>query len=179
LRLFVAVDIPLSHQLWIDQAIQGLRSELRSARWLDRSHWHVTLKFLGEVPDDEVDGIRKEIARVVSGTGAVESQLKDLGAFPSLKRARVMWVGVADPRQALSGLASKLDLAFGQQEKRKFSPHLTLARIPGPAQIGEVVNKFRPFQLDSTPFEFEEVTLYRSRLSPPGARYEPLARFPL
>jgi 2'-5' RNA ligase len=96
-----------------------------------------------------------------------------------MRRARVLWVGVADPASALKSLARSIEQACGYPPEDRFKAHLTLARFKVPGSIGDVIDRHGPFEWDRSPFEIDKVTLYRSVLSRQGARYTPFAEFPL
>jgi 2'-5' RNA ligase len=179
LRLFLAVEVPHRQRLSVEAASEPLRLELHGARWTAPELWHVTLRFFGEVPEDRLAEVQEVILRAVTGTGKVESQLTDIGAFPSLNRARVLWVGIADPAHALADLAVRVEVGWPDGRSRPLHAHLTLARFNHPVRLRAAVEKFRPFDLDRSPFSIEKATLYRSHLGRGGPRYEPLAEFPL
>jgi 2'-5' RNA ligase len=103
-----------------------------------------------------------------------------LGAFPSEKRARVLWAGIRDEAGLTEGLASDLDQAFEPlgfaTEARSYTSHLTLARLKVPRKLPDLP----PISArTSEPFEVRDIVLFRSRLSPKGARYDVLERFAL
>jgi 2'-5' RNA ligase len=139
----------------------------------------VTLKFFGEVPEDRVPELSESIRSVAEETPTVRTKLEDIGAFPNMRRARVVWVGVADTGSALRSLAASIEDACGYPPEQRFKAHLTLARFKVPESIERVIDGHRPFEWDRSPFEIGTVTLYRSVLSRQGARYTPVAEFPL
>jgi 2'-5' RNA ligase len=105
--------------------------------------------------------------------------LEGLGAFPSPRRARVLWVGVTDDAERLPALARDLNVAleaFEPPEDRPFVPHLTLARFDHPVSVAETLAST---SWERQAFEVKELVLYRSHLGKPAARYEPLATFAL
>lgn len=180
LRLFVAVDIPESVLVAVDDAIAPYRDLVPGARWAPRANQHLTLKFLGSVEATR----RAEIATVCRRGGdevsAGEISISDFGAFPSARRARVLWAGVNDPDQTLVTLARYLDGGFAplgfEIERRAYTPHLTLARFKVPSDVRELVDAA---SYASGTVVVEEFHLYRSKLSPKGARYEVLESFGL
>jgi 2'-5' RNA ligase len=172
LRLFVAVDVPEAQQASVEAAVAPLRAVLPGARWTARSTWHVTLKFFGEVPEDRLAPLRSGIGRAVAGERAVNSSLLDIGAFPSMARARVLWAGISDPGLRLARLAGRIGSETGFPADRPLHPHLTLARMKVPAAIGPAVDRFRPFTLDQEPFGIDKVTLFESHTERTGSRYE-------
>ena len=183
MRLFVAVEIPEPHRRSVERAIQPLRLSLRGAvRWVPRESWHATLKFLGEVPDARVPEASSIIGRTASATAPTVTSLTAVGAFPSMTRARVLWVGLDDPGGRLAELAAALEEALGaagfRQESRPLRLHLTLARIRVPLDIAAAVDKGRPYTFEPEPFPVDDAVLFRSILGRGGAVYEETARFP-
>ncbi|MEX2588037.1 MAG: RNA 2',3'-cyclic phosphodiesterase [Actinomycetota bacterium] len=178
MRLFAAAEVPQERLESVQQAVAPLQEKLPGARWTARSSWHVTVKFFGEVADARVEDLVRDIARVARSAVPVDSRLLDVGAFPSLRRARVLWVGVDDPESRLDALARQLSRVSDQPaETRSLHPHLTLARFKVPSSVEEVVERFRPFDFDQSGFRIDRLRLFRSHLSAGGARYEVLETF--
>ncbi|MGH2721660.1 MAG: RNA 2',3'-cyclic phosphodiesterase [Actinomycetota bacterium] len=184
MRLFVAVEIPERQKRSVDKSIQSLRMALLGAvRWVPRENWHATVKFLGEVPDARLPEVLALTRRVAASAAPATTALTGVGAFPSLGRARVLWVGLSDDAGRLAALASALEEALGgagfRRESRPLHLHLTLARLGGQVPIGRVVEEAGPFAFDREPFAVASVTLYRSRLARTGSVYEVVEEFPL
>lgn len=180
LRLFVAVDVPPDHLARVQELTAPLRAALDGARWTPESNQHITVKFLGSTPSERLAEVAGVCAEVASMHASVQVHLNRLGAFPNLRRARVLWMGIDDPDGLLERMAGALDGGFEAlgyaREARAYTPHLTLARMKFPAPIREplpVVDTELP------PFSVDHLSLYRSRLSPRGAMYEALERFAL
>jgi 2'-5' RNA ligase len=183
LRLFVAVDIPTNLLEDLNASLAPLRArpEVSSARWTTAANQHVTLKFLGWVDAEAVDPVAAAVASVASSHEPATITLAGLGAFPSERRARVLWAGLEDPARLLMSLASGLEaalvpLGFGT-EKRDFRPHLTLARLKPPASLAGVLSEVR--EVAPARFDVDHLVLYRSHLHPKGASYEVLGTIPL
>ncbi|MDP9234003.1 MAG: RNA 2',3'-cyclic phosphodiesterase [Actinomycetota bacterium] len=180
LRLFVAVDVPTDHLARVQELTAPLRAELGGARWTSESNQHITVKFLGSTPSERLAEVAEVCADVAARHASAEVHLNGLGAFPSLRRARVLWMGIDDPDGVLQRVAGALDRGFEAlgyaREPRVYTPHLTLARMKSPAPIRGPL-PVMPTQL--SPFSIDHLTLYRSRLSPRGAVYEVLERFAL
>lgn len=195
MRLFIALEIDDAIRERIARFTDGVRNFAPDARWVKEESLHVTLKFVGEQPDQNVAPIKTVLTTVVAGTS--EIQFRGYGFFPTPKSARVFWVGM-ECGPEIGALAAAIDgkmSALGiPREDRKFSPHLTLARTAGgsgsPRRLrNDAPNRvFQHLQtklvnLSSVP-EFgtmiaHEFFLYQSQLSPKGSRYTKLARFPL
>jgi 2'-5' RNA ligase len=180
LRLFAAVSIPRDRLDHVAEVIGPLEHRFAGARWTDPDNQHVTLKFMGWADTEMLGPIEAAMARVAARHAPAELALGDLGAFPSRKRVRVLWVGLEDPTGLLAGLAGGLEEALQplgfEAEGRAFTPHLTLARMRTPLRPG---GGWPDVQFDRMAWACDEVTLFRSHLSPKGARYEPLVVFPL
>lgn len=182
LRLFAAVDLPPRVRQEIDRAIEPLRERLPKGRWVKPENWHVTVKFLGRTYPRLVDRVHQACGRAATGIRAFRVGVEGMGVFPGPGRARVLWVGLVDRDQSLPALARALDEHLADEfppEKRGFTPHLTVARFNPPVAIGDHVEELDATAFDVEPFRVGELVLYRSHLSPRGARYEPLERFPL
>ena len=173
LRLFVAADVPVDVLEQLDEATAPERSAVANARWAPVSNQHITLKFLGSVDATSLHEVSAACARVAAAATTGRIKVTGMGAFPNPRRARVIWAGIEDEGKLLAKIASGLDEALAPlgfaAEKRAFTPHLTLARLKSPADA-------RPFLEDvsfaSDPWLVTDIHLYRSHLSPKGARYE-------
>ena len=178
LRLFVAVDVPVRLRQGVMDSIDDVVNKMPSARWVPVENQHVTLKFLGYTPGSSFDDIGVAVAAVASRHTPAQLRLAQPGAFPSTRRARVLWVGLRDDADLLASLAASLDEALAplgfEPEKRAFTPHLTIARLKSPARLPDLPR----LGLDEA-FEIDAIHLYRSHLHPKGARYEVMKTFPL
>lgn len=182
LRLFVAVDLPADVVAALAGQVAPFRDRVPGARWTRPGSWHVTLKFLGGTFPRLVDPVRQAVAGVATGSDVFVSALTAVGAFPSARRARVLWAGLADPDGHLTDLAAALDgalRAWFVPERRPFTPHLTLARITPSRDLGEHAPGLLGRSVASAPFAVDRLVLYRSRLSPAGAVYEAVEAWPL
>ena len=191
MRLFIAIDIDEAIRVRLAQFIEQVRGAAPHARWQSPESFHITLKFLGEIDKDA--HIRELLAQIHHPPVAI--RFAGTGFFPTARAARVFWAGV-EGGEPLAALAQQIDDTMAQagfeREQRDFHPHLTLARSSARAS-GNPHQQPRgggsPFRrlgetLTGVPPEFGTMTaheffLYQSRLSPKGAQYTKLARFPL
>jgi 2'-5' RNA ligase len=179
LRLFVAVDVPEDVRIAVEGAVAPIRERHPGARWVPTQNQHVTLKFLGATWPRLVDTVTRTVGDVASSHAPFETRVAELGAFPSARRARVLWVALEDPQRRLARIAASLDEALATDfapEKRAFTPHLTVARFRPEAPLGE---ELEGTGMRSRPFRIEDVILFRSHLRRPAPVYEELARYPL
>jgi 2'-5' RNA ligase len=179
-RLFVAADVPLQQRIAVRDAVMA-QGAPGGVRWAAAEGQHVTLKFLGWTSPDRIEALGRALRLVARGRTSAPVAIDGIGCFPSARRARVLWAGLVDPHGLLSGLAADLDRALEPlgypAEARPFTPHLTLARFRSP--VGLQGRYGSPPWRELPPFELRSFNLYRSHLSPRGARYEVLKKFPL
>jgi len=181
LRLFLAFDVPEAAKDAVDALLVPRRSRT-PARWTGRGGWHVTVKFLGRTWPRLVPDVEAAAAAAASASAPFRTALDAVGVFPSTRRARVLWVGLHDPDERFAGVAAHLDRALEEYfvpERRPFTPHLTLARLQPPRDLGEFDPSLVGSAVSAEPFDVDRLVLYRSHLSPAGARYEPTGSWPL
>jgi 2'-5' RNA ligase len=177
LRLFVAIEVPEPVRAFVETAVAPIREELPRARWVQRENQHVTLKFLGSTWPRLVDWVGESIGDVATAAEPFEARVEGLGAFPSERRARVLWAGLDDAGGRLGALAGALDRALEREfepEKRAFTPHLTVARFDPPARLANVATG-----VASETFRVDRLVLFRSHLRRPAPVYEALRTFAL
>jgi 2'-5' RNA ligase len=180
IRSFIAIQLPEE----VREGLAKLRKELerdehKFVKWVAPGGIHLTLKFLGNIPSKRVAEITEAIAEAAQGISPFHLEISCLGAFPSLRQARVFWVGIGGEVEKLSRLQQNIDSALAilgfAKEERSFVPHLTLARLrPGASPLerrnfGELVDS-TIFE-DKYHIEVEAVSLMRSQLTPAGAVY--------
>lgn len=177
MRLFVALNLPAAEKERLYEAAAPLREAELPFRWVAPGAIHLTLKFLGEVHREAVGRVRDVVWAVAAKAAPFEVSLGGFGAFPTLRRPRVLWAGV-EPTPELRSLKHDLEwelarLGF-EREVRAFHPHLTLGREVNGARVSD----FRAFESAVAALRYEgmlevrTVELMRSMLSPKGARYE-------
>jgi RNA 2',3'-cyclic 3'-phosphodiesterase len=131
MRLFIALNLPKKERTRIHRAARVLREAGMPVRWVDPEHYHVTLKFLGQVRKDDIPRIEQSMARAAESNRPFTTELGGFGAFPTVRRPRVLWLGVgANPE--LRCLKQDIEWALGDAgfgaETRAFHPHITLGR---------------------------------------------------
>ncbi len=192
MRLFVALDIPGEIRTKIRTFVDGVRGFAPDVRWVSPESLHLTLKFIGEQPDDKL-GVIKDALAAVKAEG-MDVAFRGTGFFPTASSARVFWIGI-EADALLANLAAAVDKSLEplgiEREQRAFSPHLTLARSgSGRPQRGKGDRPNRLFSVlrdrlaQMPPPDFGTMTareffLYLSKLSPKGAHYTKLERFAL
>lgn len=188
IRSFISIDLPEN----IRSEIKSLQDSFRTSgfphfRWVSISSIHLTLKFLGNVAENQVGPVKSALQTIAEQHPAFQLSLKQTGLFPNARRPRVVWVGFTGDVETLGRIQKNIDIALAPlgfiPEKRGFTPHLTLARIPEGMKAPELESfgkqwlaaEIRP-GLD---FPVSSLNLMKSTLRPTGAVYDVLASFPL
>jgi 2'-5' RNA ligase len=180
IRAFIAIDLSTEIIQRLEEVAGQLKQRLTGMqiRWVPVENIHLTLKFLGDVSMTNLEVLKKILLSESSNHPTFEMSVGELGAFPSLRRPRVIWVGVTAPSELNTlqhGIETETARLGYQHENRDFSPHLTLGRVSRNAssqeahQIGQVLDSFKVGFLGAT--RVREVYLYRSDLRPGGAVY--------
>lgn len=174
-RLFVAIRPPQDLRDLLIDTMEGLEA----ARWQDEEQLHLTLRFAGEVDPRTAEDLAAALARIDAGPFPLA--LSGVGHFERKGRPHTLWAGIA-PSPELLSLQKKVERACQAAglvpERRKFAPHVTLARLN--AASGRVEGWLGAHEgLRSEPWPVEDFRLYESVLAPGGALYEPLLRYPL
>lgn len=172
-RAFIAVEIPVSSTLeHFSESVKGTGAGLKM---VNLANLHITLKFLGNTHETLVPEIEMVMKDAVAGIQPFTMKLKGTGAFPNLKRISVIWAGLENAA-ALGEIAEKIDVGLKllgfQPERRKFSPHITIARVKNSKNKDRLVRVIQQF----SDTEFEEVPVNRiilkkSLLTPQGPIY--------
>ena len=131
MRLFVALNLPKKERDRIYRASKVLREGEFPVRWVDPEQYHVTLKFLGDVREDRMERVQEALDHVATTTAILDLAVEGFGAFPTIRRPRVIWIGI-EPSPALRCLKQDVEWALMgcgfERETRAFHPHLALGR---------------------------------------------------
>lgn len=177
MRLFIAISFPQSLRQRMVEATEPLREQEFPVRWIDPDQLHLTLKFLGDVKRERLDDVRGVMDEVGSDFRPFEVGFERVGAFPSLRSPRVIWLGV---EATMEMRAVKHDLEHGlvdmgfERETRAFQPHVTLARADQDADAGDfrkLESLSREVEMDET-HRVAQIDLIQSHLRSSGAEYE-------
>lgn len=180
MRLFVALETPITARKNLSTLIASLRAITREPRWVRAENLHITLKFLGEVAEDKLAAVQARLGGIRSHQ-AVTLEFRGLGFFPNEKKPRVFWAGI-EASSNLKTLAADIEGAMEKcgiaREKREFSPHLTLARLE--RSLPEALRKAiaQNAQREFGSLRTGEFHLMQSKLKPSGAEYTTLQTFP-
>ena len=187
LRAFVAVEIPAGLRQAVSSATASLREGIGAlVRWVPMENLHLTLKFLGDVSPSNVDMLSQMIRAEADLFSNFDLHLQGLGSFPSLKRPRVLYIGIQAPA-ALEALHRGIESASRrlgyESEERGFSPHLTIGRVKQNVTATEqqkIRRALEQTKIDSLgTARVDSVHLYKSDLKPTGSVYTRLYSAPL
>ncbi len=190
-RAFIAIELPLP----IRQALATIAEQVqaragatarRAVRWVPADNMHLTLRFLGEVSAGNLQALAHMLRGEASRHSTFSFSVGRLGAFPNLRRPRVIWVGMEAPGE-LSNLQKAIEVETQRlgypAEERPFSPHLTLGRISqnaSPDEVSHVAHVLGEMNVETIgQVEASQVHLFRSDLRPGGAVYTRLFSFDL
>ena len=176
MRLFVAFDVPDEAVAYIQKAQQQVKQQIKADRWQPIHNLHLTLHFLGEVREELIPSICEDMRIVSSIIQPFTLVLGQFGAFPSVERPRVLWLGLEGNIKSLAQthelLGKRFDLRQGlEYDTRQYKPHITLARGPhsknGPLPLEdwnrEILTELPPR------WQVNRIHLYRSELKTTGA----------
>ena len=184
MRLFLA--LPIEKQIL--DALAGVVDKLRGSRgpvrWVRPEGMHLTLKFLGDTEEERVAPLVEAVSGVTSKIPPFPISVTGAGAYPNLRRPRVLWAGVVENSSTLKRLVKNMEEEVEklgwEREKRVFSPHITIGRVKGNMNIARLTTAVKEIKDEHWgDQEVGEVVLYSSELKPGGAVYEKVHVFPL
>lgn len=184
LRLFIAVPIAIKLRRKFANIIERLKTCGADVKWVSEENLHITLKFLGDTTKNKVKQVEQGIKEALEGFEATRIKFQGIGAFPSLKKPRVFWIGVSAGGENLAGMAKALEIALEPlgfpPEDKEFRSHLTIGRVrsnKGIAPLMEQIERLKDFNGGS--LKVSEVLLINSDLQKSGPIYTTLSKFPL
>lgn len=184
IRVFLAIELPGDIKALVEGIKERLMPVLKGVRWTRPEGMHLTLTFFGDLFEDDVARISEVIEKNLRDISPMELNVGLPGGFPSLKRPRVLWLGIGGDSQRLTVLQAAIQEDLEEcgfpGEKRSFKPHLTLGRV---RSRGEVISRTEDViektgELGASRFDVRELILFESKLKPGGAIYTKLATFP-
>jgi RNA 2',3'-cyclic 3'-phosphodiesterase len=188
LRVFIAIELPMP----VCDAIQKQTNRLRQTlgndfiRWVPTQNMHLTLKFLGDTATSYLDFLKQTLVREANSHPQFDLQLGGLGAFPTRRNPRLLWIGIHAPAD-LAALQRSVEAGVSRlgykTEERTFSPHLTIGRTRQDASLSDM-QKIRT-ALDDIQLgnigsaRVDSIQLFKSDLQPGGSIYTKLFSAPL
>jgi 2'-5' RNA ligase len=179
MRTFIAIELEKN----IKEALSRIQLELKKTeadvKWVQAENIHLTLKFLGEVKEENIEKIIPCLKKIADTTNRFQIEIKDIGAFPSIKSPRVIWSGVSEGKKELMQLAGLVDdglvkLEFPEEE-RKFSAHITIGRVRSPKNKAALSEAMQRLKFNALSQRVKSITFFKSTLTPKGPIYEKIA----
>jgi 2'-5' RNA ligase len=182
-RCFIAIE--LTEEL--KRGLRELQAQLKAAsqapvKWVEPENIHLTLKFLGNVASGRIEEIAQAMTEAVRGTSPFSLEVRELGVFPNPRRVQIVWVGLGGEVEKLTILKQRIEsglsiLGFAP-ENRRFTPHLTLARLRDratPQEREKMGQTIAETEFAGGSFTVKSVKLMKSQLTPEGPIYTRLS----
>lgn len=187
MRIFLAVFPPLATQEAAARVIERMRRPGDSVSWVKRENLHYTIRFLGDLGEDGARRAAEAAVEAAAAHRAFDARLGNLGAFPNARRARVLWLGLAEGAEPLVALAHSVEQALRQRgfdrADKPFAAHLTVGRVREPSRdwgpLLAGAGAALAAEGEPTRFRVDRVLVVHSQLSPKGSIYTPRAEAPL
>jgi len=187
MRCFIAIDIDENNRTALDDLQQQLKSKVdikkSDVKWVKPENVHLTLKFLGEIKDEQIVDVCNVVKEVAGRHGSFELDIESVGHFGG-RSARVLWVGTGEGRDNLLQLQKDLEQQLASAgwppENRAYSGHLTLCRVRNPKagfKLAQLAEQYKDYKLGSMPAD--SVSVYQSQLTPTGPIYTVLGEYKL
>ena len=184
-RTFIGVDIGDAIRANTAALIKDLSKTGAAVKWVAPESMHVTLLFLGEVDDRELHAVCKAVKEVAAGEPPFPLRVSGVGAFPTPRRPKILWVGITEGVEPLRRLYAALeermlDLGCYRKEERGYTPHLTLGRAKGDADANALAPEIpKRSAWEGGRFAVDEVLVFSSELARDGPVYTVIGRAPL
>ncbi len=183
IRTFICIEISASIKARLAALQEDVRKLEAQVSWVKPANIHLTLKFLGDVPQAKLPQIIEAVRRISGSCSPFEVEVSGTGCFPSPRKPNVLWIGLAKLPQSLITLQQSLEDELEREgfarESKPFKPHLTIGRIRQPRNAALLAEELLKPGFASESFAVHEVIVMHSDLMPRGAIYIPLATIPL
>jgi 2'-5' RNA ligase len=185
IRSFLAFELPPDIKRMVKDISEDIRRTRLDLKCVKVDNIHLTVVFMGNIRNEDVLAIGEEAGGVCVDFDPFEIALKGLGVFPNTRRPRVLWLGLEVETERISSFRDSLQerlLDFGvREEKRAFTPHLTLGRFRKPEKcdplLGDIISRYA--DIKGPVGRLEELVMFKSELRPGGAEYTKLKSLPL
>jgi len=182
MRVFIAIRLPDYIKNFASLVEENLKVNLPKISWVKPPNLHLTLKFLGEISDKQLDKVKQITSEIASQTSSFKIRLEDIGIFPDLKKARIIWIGSHNITQKLIKIVEILDTELAKlgfpKEKRDFQAHITIGRIKihiDPSLLEENLTEIKKLLNKKPGFTAQGLTIFQSTLGRMGAVYNALS----
>lgn len=178
IRSFIAIEIPARIQAEIGELQNRLKRSGGDVKWVEPRNIHLTLRFLGHVPPEKIEEMKKALPESLAGTNPYDLKLSGLGAFPNQRRPRVVWIGLEkgteESRQIQERVESCVERLGFAREERAFTPHITIGRVRSQKNLDRLAMVLSQEVFSAENFPVSQIVLMRSDLKPTGPMYSHL-----
>ncbi len=182
MRCFIAIELNDAVRHILADLIRELATFKAPIKWVEPENLHLTVKFLGSIPDDQVSPLSEQLTCLSRSFQPFTFSVTGTGSFPNWERPRVLWVGATEEEtfRRLHREVEDVTVAFGvDREGRPFHPHITLGRVRELRGLPPVIDALRRLQDRSFGFVIaDHLTLFESRLSSSGPTYRIVSQHP-
>lgn len=183
MRLFIAIKIPDFIKEEIIKAEDALRQAGSDTKWVEDKNIHITLKFLGEVKESALPEVLSTIENLAGNNPPFQYEINGIGAFPSVKHPKILWIGIGKGKENIINLCRNLDEALDkigfEKEKKDFHPHITIGRSRSGKNMNILSDMMQKTPIGVLKDDVESVFLIKSSLTPKGPVYEDVKEFKL
>jgi 2'-5' RNA ligase len=183
IRSFIAVQLSDELKTGIGNSITIFKKTGADVKWIKPENLHITLKFLGNIEEDQIGPIASHISDIALKHANFNFTLIGTGAFPDYRRARVLWIGIRDHNHLLSvvrDIENSMEREGFDRDRRPFSPHITIGRVRSPRGIDKLTAELVKYRnMDFGTQSAGSIHLIKSVLKPGGAEYSTISSAPL
>ena len=184
MRTFLAVEASAAVRARVGKLISELAEVGADVKWVEPANLHLTLKFFGDIDDQDLSRICTAMTEAVAAAQAFDCPCQGIGAFPHLGRPRTLWAGLSGCQARMAELSGQVERALAPlgfpRERRTFHPHLTLGRVRGSRGLAALTPLLRQHgDMPLGTMEVSTITFFASDLRPAGPVYTALAHFAL
>lgn len=178
IRAFIALEISDEARGEVARLEKELKISGADVKWVMPESMHLTLKFLGNIPEEKIPVLSRRLDEITSVNAPFEATLHDLGVFPKWDHPRVVWVGLFEGADRVTAIAAQVEEAMAGEgfakEERKFSPHITIGRVRTTKNKDKLKRIAEGIAVKPVTSRISGIILFRSELSSAGSVYTPL-----
>lgn len=177
MRLFISINIPNNIKDILYRRIEPLQDKInRDIRWVKNKNWHITLKFLGDVEEKNIEYIKDKMIVVAKNNRQQSINFSKIAAFPDLETPRILYIGVCDNNGGFKKLYNDMESQLNGK-RGSYVPHLTIGRIKSKRNrinLPYILKNFQKQNLSDINIKVEKISLMQSILKSNGPEYREL-----
>ena len=181
-RSFIALEFSDEVKNEFARVEKLFRESGADVKWVDPLMAHLTLKFLGNITNDQISSISARLQTIASHFTSFSIKLEGAGSFPKWDFPRVVWIGLGEGGETVKKVAKEVEDATAEEgferEKRAFSPHITIGRVKSPKNKDKLKSIASKIEVKPVSCDISRIVLFKSELLRTGAVYSELVAFP-